>query len=121
MSALDVDLGEFRPLELDVGGQLPALAAEIGLLGVGLRADRDILARRHRHRTCHQPGNAGEQDLVAAGSTRRDADDQACGRDDAVVGAEDRCPQPTDPLDQMALEMRPRTHGDPPVCGTFAD
>ena len=51
------------------------------------------------------PATPGDQDIVLRGRCRRNADDQACGRDDAIVGAEDRGPQPADPVDEMALRM----------------
>ena len=60
----DVDLGQFLPLERGVLAKLLALARQIGPFGIGLRADRNILAGRHRHRAGHQAGHAGDQNLA---------------------------------------------------------
>ena len=73
-----------------------ARASRSARLGVGLRADRDVLARGHRHRARDQPGDAGDQHRCARPLGRGDAEDQARGRDDAVVGAEHRGAQPAD-------------------------
>jgi hypothetical protein len=45
--------------------ELPALPLQVGPLGVGLRAHRQVLARRHGHGTGHQPGDPGDEDRRA--------------------------------------------------------
>ena len=82
---------------------------EIGLLGVGLRADGDILARRHRHRARDQRGCARDQHVARLRARRCDADDQARGRDDAVIGAEHRGPQPADAAGMVVFGMDAKT------------
>jgi hypothetical protein len=43
---------------------------------------------------------------------RGNANDQASGRDDAIVGPEHGCPQPPDALDKMVLGVQTKTtHG----------
>jgi hypothetical protein len=60
----DIDLGQFL-LEFGVVREFLSLAGEIGLFGVGLRTDQDILSRRHGHGTGDQTGDAGKRDLAA--------------------------------------------------------
>jgi len=50
-------------------------------------------------------GADGKQNVVTSGTGRREADDQACGRDDAVVGAEHRGAQPADATRTMSFTM----------------
>ena len=59
----------------------------------------------HRQRAGEQPGDAGDEDAGVRGVGRRDAEHQAGGRDDAVVGAEHRGAQPADAIGAMALAM----------------
>jgi len=54
-AARDIDLSQFFPLEHRVVHQLALLTREVGVLGIGLRTDRNILAGRHRHRAGDQP------------------------------------------------------------------
>ena len=49
----DIDIRQLPFLEVGLCRQLGALARDVGTLGIGLRADRHVLARRHRHGTCH--------------------------------------------------------------------
>ena len=42
-SALDVDGGQLGVFALAVGGQLHAFSTDVGLLGIGLGTDRDVL------------------------------------------------------------------------------
>jgi hypothetical protein len=51
-TALGVDFGKLLLLELNVLAQLLALAREIGLLGIGLRAGEHIFAGGHRQDYC---------------------------------------------------------------------
>ena len=94
-------LRQFFVFRRRVGLQLLALAGEVGLFGIGLRTDRDIFARRHRHRAGDQAGDARQQDVALGGGGGGDAQDQAGGRDDAVIGAQHGGAQPSDALDQM--------------------
>ena len=106
-AALDVDRCELRVLVGVVRGELRALARQVGLLGVGLRADRYVLAGSHRHRPGDQAGDAGDQDLASRGVRGGDTHDQARGRYDAVVRAQHGGAQPADPLGTVSLAMPP--------------
>ena len=102
-AALDVDLRQLLPLALDVVGQLLRLACQLGVLGIGLRADRDVLAGRHRHGAGDEAGDAGDENVAMGAVRRGHAGDEAGGGQDAVVGAEHGSPQPADAADQMVL------------------
>jgi hypothetical protein len=70
--------------------------ASLRLFGVGLRADGHVLASGHRHGASHKSRDTRDQDIVLRRSRRGNADDQACGRDDAIGGPEHRGSQPPD-------------------------
>ncbi len=102
----DIDLSEFFPLEHGVVGKLTFFTREVGMLGIGLRTDRDILASRHRHGAGNKPGHAGQQNIVAGCRRGRHAQYQAGGRYDPVVGAEHGCSQPADALNKVILAVK---------------
>ncbi|AFL55148.1 hypothetical protein USDA257_p04330 (plasmid) [Sinorhizobium fredii USDA 257] len=104
--ALGIKLRQFLTLRIGLALELPPFACEVGLLGIRLRADRNIFPRRHRHRTGHQPGNTGDQDLGTSRRRRGNADDQARRRDDAVIRSEDCGPQPSDPGHEMSFALK---------------
>src|SRR6478752_735232 len=91
-----VELGQLLELALGVLVQLLALERQERPLRVTLGADRDVLAGSHRHGTGGQGGDAREDDRGLVGGRTRDADDDAGGRHDAVVGAEDAGPEPVE-------------------------
>src|SRR6478736_2582768 len=91
-----VELGQLLELALGVLVQLLALERQERPLRVTLGADRDVLAGSHRHGTRGQGGDAREDDRGLVGGRTRDADDDAGGRHDAVVGAEDAGPEPVE-------------------------
>ena len=68
----DIDVRQFLVLMRGIGMQLRTLAREVGLLRIGLRTHRHILAGRHRHRAGDQPGNAGSEHRT--GLDRRGSD-----------------------------------------------
>ncbi|MNL33561.1 hypothetical protein D3C87_1554800 [compost metagenome] len=107
-AATDIDAGQFAQLGLVVARQFGGFTREVGLLGVRLGTDGDVLARRHRHGSRRQSGDACDQDACVAGRGRRDADDQAGGGDQSVIGAEHGGAQPADPLDPVRFPM---SHG----------
>ena len=57
-AALDVDGSQFLKLEFGIFAQFLALAGHIGLLGIGLLADRDVLTSSHRHGAGRQARDA---------------------------------------------------------------
>ena len=76
--------------------QFNALASEISIFRISLGADRDILSGRHGHCSGEEGGNACEQHARSRCLGRRDPDDEARRRHDAVICAKDRRPKPTD-------------------------
>ena len=95
-------LGELRfqaPLFVDTGklfllldrvlAERAPLARQVSGLGVGLREDGHIFARRHRHRARRPPGDRRGQDFGPPTRGRCDPHYKAGGRNDPVVGAED--------------------------------
>jgi hypothetical protein len=71
-----------------------------------VRTDGDIFAGRHRHRSGHQSGNACDQHIVSRRCRCCNADDQARGRNDTVVGPQNGGSEPSDPIDDMVLGVR---------------
>jgi hypothetical protein len=70
-----------------------------------LRADRHILASRHRERAGDEPGNARYQNLTAIRVRGSDAHDEACCREDAIVGTENGSSEPADTVGSMSFAM----------------
>ncbi len=88
--------GEFVELGHGPLAQLAPLLGERHPLGVAPGGDRDVLPRRHRHRPGEQPGETGREQGGPGAGGPGDADDEARRGDDAVVGAEDRGPEPVE-------------------------
>src|SRR5690348_7668078 len=91
-----VDPGQLGALSVGSSRELTALASQIGALGIGLGADRDILPRGHGEGAGREPGDRGEQHGAVAGGSRRDSDDQTTGGDQAIVGTEHGRAEPPD-------------------------
>ena len=91
-----VESGQLVQLDLGLQLQLLAFHLEHCPLGVPLRADRHVLADRHRQRARGQPGDAGGEYRPAFGRGRGDADHDAGDRHDPVVGAEHAGAQPVE-------------------------
>ena len=53
-----IDLGQLLELSGWIARELSLLEADVGLLGIALGADGDILAGGHRERAGDQPGDA---------------------------------------------------------------
>jgi hypothetical protein len=107
-TALFIDADQFFTLEFRLGFQFRCLARNIGLFGIALRADRDIFARRHRHRACDQPGNTRYQNARLRGTSRCHPGNQAGRRNDTVIRTQYRRAQPTDTIDDMGFDMQAR-------------
>lgn len=108
-TALDVDVGKLIKFERGVLAQFSTFARETRLFGVRLRDDRHIFAGRHRHGAGDQPSDACNQHIVLGRSRRGNTDNQACGRNDAVVGSEHRGPKPPNTRDEVTLRVRVKT------------
>ena len=108
-AAFDIEFGKLVELKLSIFAQLLAFAREISLFGIGLRTDGHILAGGHRHGASHQSRDPRDQDIVPCRSRRGNADDQASGRDDTIVGPKHRGSQPPNAADEVALRMQAKT------------
>jgi hypothetical protein len=114
-TALDVDIGKFIKLKLRILAQLLAFARQVRLLCVGLRANRHILAGGHRHGTSYQTRDSRDQYIVLCGSRCGNADDQARGRNNSIIGAKHCSAQPADACNEMLLRVQAKTaHLSPP-------
>jgi len=87
--ALDINVRQLIELKFWIILQFLAFARKIRLFGIRLRTDGHILASGHRHGASHQPCDAHNQDIVLRRRRGGDANDQARGRNNAVVGPED--------------------------------
>ncbi len=92
----DVDRGQFPVLGVDVRFEFLALSRKVRMFRIRLRTDRDVLAGRHGHGAGHEAGEPCDQHGASVGARGRNADYEARGRDDAVVGAENRRAKPAD-------------------------
>ena len=102
----DVDLGQLFQLMLGLGLEFGLFLGEVGALGVGLGADRDIFPGRHRHGPGDQGRDAGHEDRPPALRGGGDPDDQAGGGDDAVIGPQHGGAQPADAVDAVGLSVK---------------
>ena len=107
-TTLGVDFSELIKFKLDILTQLLAFVHEIRLFCVGLRANGHILASGHRHGARYQSRDTRDQDIVLRRGRCGNADDQACRRDNPIVGAEDRCSQPPNAVDKVVLRVQVR-------------
>lgn len=108
----DVDGRQFTPLRERILFEFRPFARQVGTLGVRLGMNRHVLTGSHRHGTGHQPRNAGHQNVAGTRAGGRDAEHEAGGRHDAVVGAQHRGAQPADALGAVAFSVvTQRSHG----------
>ena len=106
--ALGVVAGELLQLALGVGVELGLLLADRGQFAVPLAADGDVLAAGHRQGAGHHAGEAGDQQRHRIGGGAGDAEHEAGGGDDAVVGTEHAGAQPVQSLRQRLRGCRCR-------------
>jgi len=102
-----VNLRQLLEFGLRGGIERRPLRLQIRALGVGLRTDRDVFTGGHRHGPRHKPRDARNQDAISVGRSRRNANNQTGGRDDAVIGAQYGRAQPADSMDEMAFARLP--------------
>ena len=74
---------------------LPALSLEyLGETAFGNTALLSVAGATEGLASGHQSRNARDHDIILRGRRRGDADDQACGRNNAVIRSKNRRPQP---------------------------
>ncbi len=106
--ATDIDIDEFVALAMRIGRELVLFEFAFGLLGVRLRTHRHILACGHRQRASDKAGDTCNQHAAARSLGTGYADNEARGRQNAIVGAEHGRTQPADAIVLVALAMAPR-------------
>jgi hypothetical protein len=104
-TAAHVDPSQLSSLSLGGSCELAALARQVGALGIGLGADRDILTSGHGKGPGGETSDRSEQNGAPAGSSRCDPDDQTAGRDETIVGTEHGCPEPPDAPASVQLDV----------------
>ncbi|MCY1560395.1 hypothetical protein D9M68_975250 [compost metagenome] len=104
-SPRDINAGQLTLLSGGVERKFGTFTLKIGRFGVGLRVDRDILPRGHRHRPGHQTGDTRHENAVLAGMRGGDADHQAGGGHNAVVGPQHSRTQPADAVCTVTFNM----------------
>ena len=67
-AAGDIDLGQLPLLKFRAVQKLPSLTCEVGMFGVGLRAE-DIFSRRHGHGAGDQTSHTRKQDIALETAT----------------------------------------------------
>jgi hypothetical protein len=106
-TAFHVYRGEFGAFGSRVSRKLNALAFEVGILGVSLRAYRNVLSSRHGHCTCDQASDAGEKNSRASRPRRGYTYNKARGGEQAIVGTEYRGAKPAYMTSTMSLDLHP--------------
>lgn len=101
--APDIDGGEFSKFRWRISLKFPPLTIQVRRLGVGLRTDRHIFPCGHRHRPGHQTRNTCHHQTASRSIGRGNTNQQARGRDDPVISAQHRRPQPANPAGSMPL------------------
>ena len=91
-TAPHVNRGQFALLAVIICCQFRAFQAERRLLGICLGADGNVLASGHRHGARDQAGDSRDHHVAMRCTRCRDPEHEARGRNDAVVGAQDRSP-----------------------------
>jgi len=105
-TALYVDLGKLIQFKRGIVAQLFAFAREIRPFRVRLRTDGHILASSHRHGASNQPRDTRDQDGALRHFRCGYADDQAGGRNDAIVGPKHCGPQPPNSVDKVVFGVQ---------------
>ncbi len=104
-SAGDIDVGQFAMLAGVIGGEFGAFHFEFSLFGVGLGVDGDVLAGGHGHGAGDQAGDSRDHDIGVGGVGGGNAQDEAGGREDAVIGAENGGAEPADASDAVLFDL----------------
>jgi hypothetical protein len=87
---------QFLPLRRTLRLELTSLNRKIGFFRVSLRAHRHVFTGSHRHCASDETRDTGDDNAYARGPATRNAEYEACGRDDAIIGAENRSAEPAD-------------------------
>src|SRR4030095_6364023 len=102
-AAANVDLRQFLLLRFWIFRKLALLSREICLFSIRLRADRNILPRRHGQGPGDETSDTRKQYIALGGSGSGDAEDQTRRGDDPVICPEHGGPEPSNTLDKVGL------------------
>jgi hypothetical protein len=103
--ALHINTGELATFRFDIGRKLTTLELQVGALGIGLRAHRNVLSRGHRHRARDEPSESGCEHRAARRARGCNAYDQTGGGNDSIVCTEHGGAEPTAALGAMYLPV----------------
>ena len=121
-AAGNVNHGEFFEFAFGVRGEFTPLFVQVGVLGIGLRLNRDVLAGGHGKCARHHARDAGEHHAALSDTARGDANHEAGNRHDAIIRAEDGRAEPADMVGAVDL-FQPCTDrldaSEVPRDGTF--
>ncbi len=117
----DINSRKFPVLGIGIGSEFLRLAIEIGLFAVGLRTDRDVFARGHRHRTGREARDSGHHHSGRRSVSRCYTDHKTRDRHDAIVRAQDRRTQPTDAFAIVSFWMVSKHSCNPSMAQNTSD
>jgi len=93
-AAANIDLCQLPQLAFGEPSQLRAFDRHVGQLDVALGRHRHVFTRAHRQRTGDEARQPSDEGGTPSGRGARDTQHETCRGHDAVVGAENRGPQP---------------------------
>jgi hypothetical protein len=101
----NIDSRQLRSLKIIVGVQLFSLAHHVRFLGICLGAHGDVFSSSHGHGARNESSYSCDEHRMSCGTGGSDAQNQACGRQNAVVCTHNSGTQPSDSSAAMTLFM----------------